>query len=154
FSDFQCPFCAQAEPVMRALRREYKVQIKLVWRDFPLPIHPHAELAAEAAREVLKQGKDEKFWSYHDLLFAHQGELSGADLERYAEQVGGLNMGRFRRALAARENAPRVQEDIAAYTGSGSHQGTPGFFVNGKLIEGAMPIEVFRSAINHELALK
>ncbi|HEY6876926.1 MAG TPA: thioredoxin domain-containing protein, partial [Polyangiales bacterium] len=152
FADFQCPFCAQAESVLAELMREFPGKIRLVWRDYPLPIHPDASLAAEAAREVFRQAKASKFWKYHDLLFANQSALSRAELERHAQSLGGIDMTAFRRALDRHTQLARVQSDVAAYAKSGSRLGTPGFFINGHLLEGALPIEFFRPLIRSELA--
>lgn len=154
FSDFQCPFCARALPILATLRREYGDKIKLVWRDYPLPIHADAALAAQAAREVFTQAKSDKFWAYNELLFKNQSALSRADLEKYAEQIGGVNMQKFRAALDNQTHAARVKADVDAYTSSGSHLGTPGFFINGRLLEGALPIEAFRAMIDRELSRK
>jgi protein-disulfide isomerase len=152
FADFQCPFCTRAEPVIAALLREYEGKVRVVWRDLPLAIHADADLAAQAAREVQAQGKDAKFWKYHDLLFQHQNALSRADLEKYAQSLGGIDMARFKRALDTGKHAAAVKADAEAFARTGAKQGTPGFFINGRLIEGAMPIEFFRPVINRELA--
>ena len=98
-SDFQCPFCSRVQPTIARLLQEYEGRVRLVWRDFPLPFHPNASPAAQAAREVYRQRGDAKFWAYNELLFANQRDLTRETLERLAQQVGGINMAQFRQAL-------------------------------------------------------
>ncbi|MCS6798510.1 MAG: thioredoxin domain-containing protein, partial [Myxococcota bacterium] len=99
FSDFECPFCNRVRPTLDQIEREYGNRVRMVWRDYPLPFHQNAMPAHQAAREVFRQGGNEKFWRYHDLLFENQRALDRASLERYAEQVGGIDMNAFRAAL-------------------------------------------------------
>jgi protein-disulfide isomerase len=98
-SDYQCPFCSRVLPTIEQLVREYPTQVRFVWRDYPLPFHQNAMPAAEAAREVFRQGGAAKFWAFHAILFENQRALTRADLERLATQVGGINMAQFRQAL-------------------------------------------------------
>ena len=103
YGDFECPYCGQAEPVVRELLADFG-DVRYVWRHLPLnDVHPHAQLAAEASEAAAAQGA---FWEMHDLLLEHQDELSVRDLIRYAEELG-LDVERFqRRPAAARRRAP------------------------------------------------
>jgi protein-disulfide isomerase len=151
FSDFQCPFCGRVLPTMKQLHDEYKDKIKVVWRNYPLPFHKEAGPAAEASMEVFDQGGSDKFWAYHDLLFANQRALTRPDLEKYAEQVGGINMTKFRAALDNKTHEGRVKADMDAVTKAGASIGTPSFFINGKLLQGAQPVEKFKEVIDEAL---
>ena len=151
FSDFQCPFCSRVVPTVQQIEKEYGAKVQVVWRNFPLPFHQDAMPAAEAATEVFQQKGDAKFWAYHDLLFANQRALSRADLEKYAEQVGGIDMAKFKKALDAHTHKARIQSDIDAVQKAGAQIGTPSFFINGKLVQGAQPFEAFKAAIDEAL---
>ena len=146
FADFECPFCKTVEPTLRELLEQNKDSLQLVWRNYPLSAHTHAQLAAEAAQEALAQGGNDKFWAYHDLLYANQGALTRPDLERYAQSLD-LNMPKFRDALDKRRHRAVVNADLAAVDAIGEQVGTPAFLVNGLLIAGAQPIEVFKVAV-------
>lgn len=152
FSDFQCPFCDRVRPTLDTLLQEYEGRVRLVWRDYPLPFHDRAHLAAEAAREVFRQGGDAAFWAYHDVLFAHQQELELEQLVAHADGIRGVNARQLRRALEQRTHEEAVDADIEAVTDSSARIGTPSFFINGRLLQGAQPIEAFRTAVDRELA--
>lgn len=152
FSDFQCPFCSRVLPTVEQIMQQYGNQVRFVWRNFPLPFHQNAQLAAEAAMEVHAQRGDAGFWAYHDLLFANQRALERPQLEAYAQQVGGVDMARFRAALDGRTHQAAVEADMEAITAAGARIGTPSFFINGRLLQGAQPFEAFRTAIDRELA--
>ncbi|GJF31302.1 Na(+)/H(+) antiporter NhaA 2 [Kitasatospora sp. NE20-6] len=142
YGDFECPYCGQAEPVVRELLAGAG-DIRYVWRHLPLnDVHPHAQLAAEAAEAAAEQ---DCYWAMHDLLLAHQGALTAADLMRYAEQAG-LEAERFRRDLRARAGASRVAEDVESADLSGV-SGTPTFFVNGRRHHGAYDIAGLKEAV-------
>ena len=151
-SDFQCPFCHRVNPTIEQLMKEYKGKVHLVWRDYPLPFHSNAMPAAEAAREVFEQGGNDKFWQYHDLLFANQQNLDRATLEKLAEQVGGINMAKFRAALDNNTHKKAIEAEIAAVQASGARIGTPAFFINGRLLMGAQPYSSFKAAVDKALA--
>ncbi len=151
FSDFECPFCSRVNPTVEQIKQTYGDRVRLVWRDYPLPMHPNAPLAAEAAREVFRQGGNDKFWAYHALLFQNQRSLDRASLERFAEQLGGINMGEFRQALDTRRHQAAIQADMQAVSAAGARIGTPSFFINGKLVQGAQPFAAFQAAIDAEL---
>jgi protein-disulfide isomerase len=150
FSDFECPFCRQVQPTLQQLLTQNEDTVQLVFRNYPLPAHPNAKLAAEAAQEVLAQAGNEKFWAYHDLLFANQAVLSRVDLERHAQSLD-IDMKKFREALDSGRHRATIQADLAAVDAIGEQVGTPAFLVNGLLIAGAQPIEVFKVAVQRAL---
>lgn len=154
FSDFQCPFCSRVGPTIRQIEQEYGDRVRIVWRNYPLPFHEQAMPAAEAAMEVHRQGGDEKFWAYHDLIFQNQQQITRENLEAWAGQVGGINMGEFRAALDSRRHQARVQADMDAVSRAGAQIGTPSFFINGRLVQGAVPFEQFKTAIDAALAAR
>ncbi len=151
FSDFQCPFCSRVNPTVKQVLDEYGDKVQIVWRDYPLPFHKDAHLAAEAAREVFEQKGDKAFWAYHDLLFQNQKALSRENLEKFAEQVGGVDMKAFKAALDSGKHKAAVDADMAAVTKAGARIGTPSFFINGKLLQGAQPYPAFKAAIDSAL---
>ncbi len=142
YGDFECPYCGQAEPVVRELLREFG-DVRYVWRHLPLnDVHPHTQLAAEAAEAAAAQGA---FWEMHDLLLAHQDALRPNDLISYAEQLG-LDVERFADDLRAHAGAARVAEDVDSADLSGV-SGTPTFFVNGRRHYGAYDIATLAAAV-------
>ena len=151
FSDFECPFCGRVMPTMQQIEREYGDRIQIIWRNYPLPFHQNAGPAAQAAVEVHRQGGDAKFWAFHDKLFENQRAIARADLERYAEELGGINMAQFRQALDNNTHQARVQQDMDAVQQAGARIGTPSFFINGRLLQGAQPFEQFKAAIDRAM---
>ncbi len=152
-SDFQCPFCARAEPTLQALMKEYGDRVKLVWRNLPLSMHPDAPLAAEAAMEAYKQKGNDGFWKMHDTLFASQQKPDGlkrAALEQYAEGQG-LDMTRFRAALDHLTHQAEIDADTKSAADAQIH-GAPGFLVNGYYVSGAQPLGKFEKVVDRALA--
>jgi protein-disulfide isomerase len=148
FSDFHCPFCRQAQTTLKAILDRYPGKVKHAFRDFPVDaLHPQARKAAEAARCAKDQGK---FWSYHDTLFANTPNGALADLSRYASDVG-LDVPAFERCLSAGTHRESVQRDYEDGVRLGV-SGTPAFFVNGRFVSGAQPLEAFTKLIEQELA--
>lgn len=148
FSDFECPFCSRVNPTIKQLLDEYGDEVKIVWRNMPLPFHKNAPLAAEAAFEVYKQKGDAAFWQYHDKLFESQrapGGIERANLEKFAQELG-VNMPAFKEALDKRTHKSRIEADAEAGQKAGI-SGTPGFVVNGYFISGAQPIGAFKKAV-------
>ena len=142
YGDFECPYCGRAEPVVRELLRDF-VDVRYVWRHLPLSdVHPHAQLAAEAAEAASDQGA---FWEMHDLLLAHQDALEPDDLIRYADELG-LDVERFRGDLQEQVGAGRVAEDVDSADLSGV-SGTPTFFVNGRRHYGAYDTETLSRVV-------
>jgi Na+/H+ antiporter NhaA len=141
YGDFQCPFCGQAEPAVRAVLGEQDV--RFVWRHLPLPdVHPQAALAAQAAEAAGEQGR---FWDMHDLLLARQDHLMKQDLLHYAEELG-LDVPRFGKQLYKHVHAGRVGQDVESADLSGV-AGTPTFFVNGRRHYGAFDVASLTQAI-------
>jgi len=146
FSDFQCPFCSRIEPSFIELEKLFPGKVRVVWKNFPLSFHTRAKPAAEAALAANEQGK---FWQMHATLFKNQNALEDADLEKYAEEIG-LDMGRFRAATASHKFAAAVDADLKQGSSLGV-TGTPATFVNGRLVSGAQPVEVFKEIVEKEL---
>ncbi len=151
FSDYQCPFCSRVSSQIAQIRTRYPTQVRFVWRDYPLPFHNNAMLAAEAAQEAFAQRGNQGFWRFHDHLFENQAHIERADLERYAQEQG-LDMARFRAALDGHTHQARVRDDMAAADATGAQIGTPAFFINGKFFAGALPFEEFQRRIDAALA--
>ena len=149
FSDFQCPFCGREAPVIDKLMKEYDGKIKLVFRHFPLDFHPFAEKAAEAGACAADQGK---FWPLHDKMFGNQGKLAVDDLKGYAKESG-LDAAKFDKCLDSGEKKAAVAADQKAGTDAGVN-GTPAFFVDGIFINGAVPYEQLKDAVDRELKSK
>ncbi|MBO3750119.1 Na+/H+ antiporter NhaA [Streptosporangiaceae bacterium NEAU-GS5] len=142
YGDFQCPYCGQAEPVVRELLADHG-DIRYVWRHLPLrDVHPAAQRAAEVAEAAAEQGA---FWEMHDLLLACQHELDTADYESYARSIG-LDVEKFRTALGERDGAVHIDEDIESADLSGV-SGTPTFFINGRRHNGAYDIATLSAAV-------
>jgi Na+/H+ antiporter NhaA len=142
YGDFECPYCGQAEPVIRELLADYG-DLRYVWRHLPLTdVHPHAQLAAEGSEAAAKQGK---FWEMHDQLLSHQGALNEEDLAEYAGDLG-LDVERFAAALAKHAGAGRIAEDENSADLSGV-SGTPTFFVNGRRHYGAYDLGTLTDAV-------
>jgi protein-disulfide isomerase len=152
FSEFQCPFCSRVLPTTKQVMDEYGDKVQIVWRNYPLPFHDKAFKAAEASQEVFEQGGSDKFWKYHDILFENQKALEVENLIKYAEQVGGINTAKLKTALETDKHKATVQADLDAITKSGARIGTPSFFINGKLLQGAQPFPAFKAAIDAALA--
>jgi protein-disulfide isomerase len=147
FSDFHCPFCNRAQGTLKQVLERYPGKVKLVYRDFPLDaLHPQARQAAEAARCANDQGK---FWDYHDALYSNSPRGTPDDLRRYAEQVG-LDVAKFQQCVASGVHKAGVQKDVEEGSRLGV-TGTPAFFVNGRPLEGAQPVEAFIRVIEEEL---
>jgi len=145
FEDFECPFCARftADTEQSLIQNEIKEGLaRLVWKDFPLSIHSRARLAHEAARCAQEQGK---FWEYHDLLFADQSRLNLADLKARAGELN-LDQAAFDSCLDSGKYRSLVERGIKEGSRAGV-SGTPSFVINGTLVSGALPYDVFSSAI-------
>ena len=158
FADFQCPFCRRFEQEsFERLKTDYidTGVVRFVFRDFPLTqIHPHAELAAEAAACADEQGE---FWPMHDMLFRNQPEWAGGStaaarqsFRQYAQALG-LKLAQFGACLSDRRYSQSIKQDLQAGSRLGVH-GTPTFFINGRPLVGAQPYATFKSAIESALA--
>jgi protein-disulfide isomerase len=146
FSDFQCPFCARVSPTLEEVQRTYGDKVRIVWKHQPLPFHPHALPAAEAAEAAREQGK---FWQMHDRLFAAQRELSPDAYRRIAKELG-LDLRRFEESVRSGKARVRIEEDQKLASRIGA-QATPTMFVNGEKVEGAVPFATLKAVIDRKL---
>ena len=133
YGDFECPYCGAAHPVVDEICRRLGRHLRFVFRHFPLAnVHPHAELAAEAAEAAGAQGK---FWEMHDRLFEHQDALGDEDLIAHGRALD-LDIDALARELADGAHAQRVREDFTTGVRSGVN-GTPSFFINNARYDGS-----------------
>jgi predicted DsbA family dithiol-disulfide isomerase len=147
FSDFQCPYCGRAEPILKQIREKYGDKVRLIYMDFPLGIHDHAIDAASAGRCAGEQGK---FWQLHDLMFADQSKLKPEDLKADAKKLG-LDTTKFNECFDKGKYKPEIEADMAQGHDLGV-DGTPAFYINGRPLQGAQPFERFQTTIDEELA--
>jgi protein-disulfide isomerase len=147
FSDFECPFCGRVAPTIEKIKQIYGDKVRLVFRQFPLQMHPHAAKAAEASLCARQQGK---FWIMHDAMFGDQHNLGVDQLKAKAKSIG-LDMAQFDQCLDNGKYADAVKSDIKAGVIAGV-SGTPAVFINGRFVNGAQPYETFTKIIDEELA--
>lgn len=151
FGDFQCPFCARLfQETLPQLKEQYVKtgKVRFVYRDFPLSsIHNLAQSSAEAAECADEQGK---FWPYHDILYGRQDALSVDNFKRWAAELG-LNTQEFNVCLDSGRYSAEVEKDYNDGIAAGV-TGTPGTFINGRLVRGAVPFDDFKAIIEEELA--
>ncbi len=131
FADFECPHCAQVVPLLDKVLEDRKNDVRFVFKFYPLPGHPHADIAARAAIAAWRQGK---FWPMHHVLFRNQQHLEQTDLDSYAKELG-LDLSRFHADLQAPETAARIAQDKKLGEDV-KVEGTPTIFVNGRLYDG------------------
>jgi len=146
WSDFQCPYCSRVVPTVKQIEETYGKDVRIAFKHQPLPFHNNAQIAAEAAEAAGAQGK---FWQMHDKLFENQKALSRQDLEGYAAAIG-LNMSKFKADL----EQGSFKKKITAHQNEGRSagaNGTPTFFINGRLLSGAQPFPSFKTVIDQEL---
>ena len=151
YSDFECPFCRTFHPTVQQILADYPDQVRWVYRHFPLDdIHPDARPAAEASECVAEQGGNDNFWQFADGLFDNQSRL-GENL--YKELVGnlGLNVSQFEECLVSRKYQDRVETDLTEGADLGV-RGTPGSFVNGEPVSGAVPYQTLKGAVERALS--
>jgi protein-disulfide isomerase len=148
WSDFQCPYCSKAAPIVEQIRQAYPKDVRFVFRHYPLPMHPDAPMAARAGVAAQAQGK---FWQMHDWMYAHQRELDQASLEKAAAALG-LDVARFKAALGNAATEARVKVDVDA-AGAAGVSATPTFFVNGREhVGGWQQFEQLKAEIDREIA--
>lgn len=146
FSDFQCPYCSRGKETMEQVLAAYPNDVKVVFKNLPLPFHQQAVPAAKAALAAGKQGK---FWEMHDKLFDNQQKLSPAYYDEAAKELG-LDLDKFKKDMASPEIEKQIEED-KALAAKNEIQGTPGFFVNGVAVKGAYPLDHFKMIIDRWL---
>jgi len=146
FSDFECPFCQRSQGINKALREKYEGKIRWVFRDFPLSFHPNAMFAHIAANCANQQGK---YWEVFELLFQNTGSLEKESVIKLVEGRN-LDMKKFKECSEDSAVMAEIQRDIADGQEVGV-SGTPAFFINGIMVEGAQPIDAFVKVIEQEL---
>lgn len=148
FSDFQCPFCAKGAEILKDLKKKYGNKIKVAFKNYPLPFHNHAEQASVAGMCANEQSS-ESFWKMHDEMFAHQDELDTEGLKKIGKKIG-LKMDLFEKCLTENKYLTQVKADMEEGRKI-NVKSTPTFFVNGQLVNGAQPLEVFSELIDEAL---
>lgn len=149
FSDFQCPYCAQGAKVITQLKKKYGNKIQVAFKQYPLPFHSQAKMAAVASMCVHEQNKS-LFWKMHDEMFANQDKLSIKELKALAEKLG-ADTKKFNKCLDDKKYLAHVEKDIQEGKDIGV-KSTPTFYINGQLVAGALPVESFSEIIDEELA--
>ncbi|MCB0353100.1 MAG: thioredoxin domain-containing protein [Bdellovibrionales bacterium] len=149
FSDFQCPYCSRANQVIDQVLKEYDGKVRIAFKNLPLPFHQQAEPAAKAALAASKQGK---FWEMHDALFENQRQLSEEFYLAQAKELG-LDIEKFKKDMESEDVKKQIAADTEAARQHGI-SGTPGFFVNGVAVKGALPFSHFKSIIDRWLEKK
>lgn len=148
YGDYECPYCGEAYPVVRAIQERLGDRLCFAFRNFPLVnSHPHAEHAAEAAEAAATQGR---FWEMHDSLYENQDALEDEDLAQYAEALG-LDARRLMNEVLAGTHTARVREDFRSGARGGVN-GTPTFFINGMRYDGAPDFDVLLAALTQRHA--
>ena len=145
-SDFQCPFCSRVGPTMKKIKETYKGQVRIVWANNALSFHNRAKPAATAALAAHRQGK---FWEMHDKLFANQRALTDANFTKWAGELG-LDAAKFAKDMKDPTLGKQIDREQLAANATGA-RGTPGFFINGKLLSGAQPFPAFKKEIDAAL---
>jgi predicted DsbA family dithiol-disulfide isomerase len=149
YTDYQCPFCKRVQPTLAALLERYDGTIRHVFKNLPLPMHPQAQLAAEAALCAQDQGT---FWKFHDWLFENQKTMNHDTMVAAAGELG-MNVDTFTACIDGGTHSEQVRADVNEARGFGI-TGTPGFLINGRVLTGAQPVEQFEVIINEELDRK
>ena len=157
YSDFQCPFCRIFwQDTFSKIKSQYidTGKVRLIYRHFPLDIHPMSEPSAQASECAGEQGK---FWEFHDKIFQEQAKLGQGtiqftkqNIKKWTSQIAGVDTAKFNSCLDTAKYASRVSQDVE-YANSINVTGTPTFFINGNRLVGAQPFAAFQSAIEKEL---
>jgi protein-disulfide isomerase len=148
FSDFECPFCKHEAETLARLRTDYATDVRVVWKDCPLPMHEHAMDAAELARAARAHAGDDGFWQAHDLLYAAQPDLGESSLHKIASALG-LSWRSTRAEMKAARYGVVIQNGLAL-SDRVDIEATPTVFVNGKKSVGARPYETLRALVDSE----
>jgi protein-disulfide isomerase len=146
FSDFECPYCSAAEKQVDIVMAAYPKDVKLVYKQFPLSMHPHAEMAAEASLAAREQGK---FWEMYEVLFKNFRQLSRNNILAMAKDVG-LDVDKFKSDLDSGKYKPVVAKDLADGEAAGVY-GTPAFYINGKQYNGEVTLAALKPILAAEL---
>jgi protein-disulfide isomerase len=149
FSDFECPFCRQAEPTLHKLLDRYPRDVRLVWKNYPLPQHKNARLLANFAADASARGSSVGFWAVHDALFAHQEALDDSALGELAGKAG-LDGALLLISAHAGVHDAAIHADMTLGQKLGVN-GTPTFFVNGRRVQGALALDQFEALVQEEL---
>jgi protein-disulfide isomerase len=149
FSEFQCPFCKRVEDTLKQVTEAYPNDVRLVWKDNPLPFHPRAKPAATLARHIYKTKGEKAFWEAHDALFASQPKLEDDDLKGIAEKLG-AKWDDVKAAIDGNKYAEKIDATVEL-ANDVQARGTPHFFINGVRLSGAQPLEAFKKAIDEQL---
>ena len=148
YGDYECPSCLQAQGALRVLMPHFAGRIRFAFRHYPLrDVHPHAELAAEAAEAAAAQGK---FWPMHELLFANQHLLKEKHLLAHAAQIG-LDIPRYQNEMKDHVYLQRVQEHLQSGQAAGVRS-TPSFYVNGTFVDVSFGLQHLHEALDRALA--
>ena len=146
FSDFQCPFCSRVGPTLKKVAQEYPDDVRVIWSNNALSFHDRAKPAAIAGLAAHRQGK---FWEFHDKMFENQRALTDENFKKWATELG-LDAAQFESDMKDPALASQTDSEQTAANALGA-RGTPGFFINGKLLSGAQPYEAFKAAIDEAL---
>ena len=146
YSDFECPFCSRVVPTLNALFKKYEGRIRIVFRDFPLSFHENAQRASEASLCAHDQNK---FWEFHDHLFANQDKLTEKDLIEHAQKLN-LDKAIFEACLKGGKHTERVKLNQSSGEAVGVN-GTPAMFINGTLLSGAQPLDAMVEVVESHL---
>jgi protein-disulfide isomerase len=149
YTDFQCPFCAKVQPTLTKILEKYPQDVRKVFKQHPLSFHKDAPLAAEASLAAGGQGK---FWEMKEVLFNNQKQLKEENLIKYAQELG-LDLEQFKSDLSTHKYKAQVDRETEEAVKLGA-TGTPAFFVNGRYLSGAKPLESFVAVIDEELSGK
>jgi len=148
YGDYECPYCGEAYPIVKAIQKRLGDRLCFAFRNFPLVnSHPHAAHAAEAAEAASAQGR---FWEMHDLLYENQGALEDAYLVGYAATLG-LDAERLIKEVLDGAHTARVREDFRSGARLGVN-GTPSFFINGVRYDGGPDVEELLTALTEQPA--
>lgn len=146
FAEYQCPYCGKANETIEQVLKDYDGKVRMVYRDYPLSFHPRAVPAAIAANCAGEQGK---YWEIHGVMMGNQRALEESDLLAYAQQVG-VDIDKWQACRLDPQQQAEVMADFEAGQAVGV-TGTPAFFINGIMLSGALPYEMFAQIIDKEL---
>ncbi len=146
FSDFECPYCSAAVKQVDAVMAAYPKDVKLIYKQFPLDMHPHARMAAEASLAANEQGK---FWEMYDVLFKNFRRLSRENILALAQQIG-LDINKFKADLESGKYKAVIDKDLADGDAAGVY-GTPSFYINGRQYNGELTLAALKPILDATL---